>query len=311
MRLTSIDIGTNTILMLIADVSPDGAIVPVRDEQVITRLGKGVDFERRISPETTDRVLACLQNYKAISESLHSEVLFAGGTSALRDATNRQEFIGRVRRELGIQISILSGEEEAELTYRGAVSEFLVSDTDIPLAVLDIGGGSTELTIGKGANVTEKMSLDVGSVRLTERILLTSPPSLEALTQATNQVRSWTSRLPRLPSRTKLMGVAGTVTTLAAIDLKLTNYDRSKVSGYFLHMTSIERIYEKLRTCTVPEIMSDFPMMETGRADIITAGVLILIESLRALGAEGIIVSDRGLRYGMALRAFSSRNDKK
>ena len=310
MRLTTIDIGTNTILMLIADVSADGSLFPLRDDQVIARLGRGVDADRKITPKTTSRVLNYLRDYKQVSESFHSEKVVACGTSALRDASNRKDFLDTVRRELGLEISILSGDEEAELTYRGAVSEFLGQDSDQSLAVLDIGGGSTELTIGRGTEIKQKSSLDLGSVRLTERTPLLNPPSSQALQQAVSEIRDRISAFPQLPPHTRLIGVAGTVTTLAAINLGLASYDSSRVSGHFLSFATIERVSKELNARTVPQMAKDFPQIQPGRSDIIVAGVLILIESLRRFEIEGITVSDRGLRYGMALREISSHSAK-
>jgi exopolyphosphatase / guanosine-5'-triphosphate,3'-diphosphate pyrophosphatase len=302
MRLTAIDIGTNTILMLIADVSADGSLSPLRDDQVIARLGKGVDADRKITPETTGRVLRYLRDYKKVSESLRSDKIVAAGTSALRDAANRKDFLDTVRSELGLEILILRGDEEAELTYQGAVSEFLGQDSDQSLAVLDIGGGSTELTFGKGTEIQQKLSLDLGSVRLTERTPLSNPPSSQALHQAVSEIRARISAFPQLPPHTKLIGVAGTPTTLAAIDLRLAEYDRARVSGHFLSLAAIERISKELNSRTISQMERDFPQIQPGRSDIIVAGVLILIESLRRFEAEGITVSDRGLRHGLALR---------
>lgn len=307
MRLTSIDIGTNTILMLVADVAADGTISPVRDEQVIARLGKGVDANRRITAETSDRVLRFLQDYKAISESVQSEMIIACGTSALRDASNSREFIRFMKEKLGLEITVLSGEEEAELTFRGAVSEFSSLGADQPLAVLDIGGGSTELTTGIGASVAGTVTLDLGCVRLTERILLSSPPTSPALNHAINDVRDAVLSFPQLSPQIRLIGVAGTVTTLAAIDLKLESYDRSRISGHFLTLEAIERVFNTLRSHTLERMAQEFPQIEPGRADIILAGIVILMESIKRFDVRGITVSDRGLRYGMALREFSSR----
>ncbi|HTY36951.1 MAG TPA: Ppx/GppA family phosphatase, partial [Bacteroidota bacterium] len=219
----------------------------------------------------------------------------------------RDEFIEQVRQDCGIGISVLSGDDEAELTYVGATSEFLTGSSENPMAVLDIGGGSTELTTGVSGNVTSKTSLDLGSVRLTERILRSSPPSMAALEEAQAEVSSWTSKLPRLPAHTRLIGVAGTVTTLAAIDLKLLQYDRTRVSGYKLTLRSIDKTWDELRSRTVPEIMRDFPQIEAGRADIIVAGIMILRGAMGVLDADDITVSDRGLRYGLALREYSKR----
>jgi exopolyphosphatase/guanosine-5'-triphosphate,3'-diphosphate pyrophosphatase len=292
--------------MLVADVTPDGTVSPVRDEQVIARLGKGVDAHRRITSDTSDRVLRFLQDYKAISESLHSEKIIACGTSALRDASNTREFIRFVKEKLGLEITVLSGEQEAELTYRGAVSEFSSLGADQPLAVLDIGGGSTELTTGIGASVTGTVSLDLGCVRLTERVLLSSPPTTPALNHAISEVREAVLSLPLLSPQIRLIGVAGTVTTLAAIDLKLESYVRSRVSGHFLTIEAIELVFNRLKSHTLEQMAREFPQIESGRADIILAGIVILVESMRRFGVRGITVSDRGLRYGMAQREFSS-----
>jgi exopolyphosphatase/guanosine-5'-triphosphate,3'-diphosphate pyrophosphatase len=292
--------------MLVADIAADGTISPVRDEQVIARLGKGVDANRRITAETSDRVLRFLQDYKAISESLHSEKIIACGTSALRDASNSREFIRFVKEKLRLEITVLSGEEEAELTFSGAVSEFSSLGADQPLAVLDIGGGSTELTTGIGASVTGTVSLDVGCVRLTERILKSSPPTSPALDHAIIEVRDALLSFPQLPPQIHLIGVAGTATTLAAIDLKLESYDRNLVSGHFLTFRAIEQVFNELRHHTFEQMARKFPQIESGRADIILAGIIILMESIRRFDVGGITVSDRGLRYGMALREFSS-----
>ena len=310
MRIAAIDIGTNTILMLIADVSADGSLTVVRDEHVIARLGKGVDSLRRITPETFARVHSHLERYKNIADSCQVDKIVAGGTSALRDAANANEFTGFIRQSLGIDIEVLSGQKEAELTYQGAVSEFLNEEDPQPFAVLDIGGGSTELTTGVGSNLVSKESLDLGCVRLTERHLRASPPRESDLEGAMAEVMSWTGRLHRLPQQTKLLGVAGTVTTLAAIDLGLSSYDPSLVSGHYCSGGIVDRIAGRIRTMTLSEMLTEYPQIQEGRADIIFAGLLILRNCLMQLGLDGISASDRGLRFGMALHDFSSGSHK-
>jgi exopolyphosphatase / guanosine-5'-triphosphate,3'-diphosphate pyrophosphatase len=306
MRLASIDIGSNTILLLIVDITPDGELTVVRDEQIIARLGKGVDANRRITAETFTRVLSFLQRLKATAEANGATKVVASGSSALRDARNGAEFVRDVKARIGLEIEVLSGQMEAEMTYRGAVSEFLrTPGAQRSYAVLDIGGGSTELTIGEEGAVLRKASLDVGAVRLTERHLKTSPPSPLAVSQALTEVRSWISTLPRLLPTTRLIGVAGTVTTLAAIDLSLPVYDPKRVSGHFIRLEAIEQIYEKLLSKTVVEMIRTYPQIQLGRADIILAGVIVLVEALKRFGVRGITTSDRGLRYGLALREFS------
>ena len=310
MRIATIDIGTNTILMLIADVAADGSLSVVRDEHVIARLGKGVDELRRITPDTFARVRDFLERYKNIAESSRVDKIVAGGTSALRDAANAGEFIEFIRKSLGIEIEVLSGHKEAELTYQGAVSEYLSEEDQQPFAVLDIGGGSTELTTGVGSNLVSKESLDLGCVRLTERHLKMSPPNASDIERAMAEIISWTGKLHRLPQQAKLLGVAGTVTTLAAIDLGLKSYDPGLVSGHFVSTETVERIAGSLRDMTVQEMLREFPQIQEGRADIIFAGMLILRNCLTQLGSSGIWASDRGLRYGMALHDFLLRSHK-
>jgi hypothetical protein len=179
MRIATIDIGTNTILMLVADISPGGILSTIRDEHSIPRLGEGVDATHLISQTALKRAVEQLRRYRLIAQDENAEMVVACGTSALRDAKNRDDVIDLMGKKTGIRVEVLSGEQEAELTYLGAVSDYLQGDE--PLAVLDIGGGSTELTFGNGKTITHRRSLDVGSVRLTERILKTSPPTLQAI----------------------------------------------------------------------------------------------------------------------------------
>lgn len=305
MRLTAIDIGTNTILMLIADIVVSGGIRVVRDEHVIARLGKGVDGSRRIVPETFDRVLKYLSNYKRIHDEVHSRRIIACGTSALRDASNREEFIAFIQERLGFAISILSGDEEAELTYLGGVSEFADQQSDQHFAVLDIGGGSTELSFGRSTTINAKASLDVGSVRLTERFLKTSPPAPAGLEEAQQYVLEHMKKLPQLPSGTRCVGVAGTLTTLAAIDLQLSVYDRTRVSGHVLTLETIQKIFDKLKEKRLDEIKA-IPQILPQRADIILAGILILMEVMKRVGTDRITASDRGLRFGILFREAKS-----
>ncbi|MGH2568898.1 MAG: Ppx/GppA phosphatase family protein [Bacteroidota bacterium] len=302
MRVSAIDIGTNTILLLIADVSADGSVRVIRDEQVIARLGKGVDASRRILPETFGRAEHYLREYKAFSDEAHVDKFFVCGTSFLRDARNRQEFVDVVRDRLGLEVSVLSGDDEAALTYVGAVSEFQTAGRQQDFVVLDIGGGSTEITVGTESEVAGRTSLDMGSVRITERFLTTSPPLAASLDESSQFIRRLLQQLPPIPEAARFVGVAGTLTTLAALALKLPQYDRSKVSGYILRLTTIQSIFDELKTKD-PDGLRSFPQILPGRADIILAGVMILLETLRHFQRNDITVSDRGLRYGMALRA--------
>lgn len=300
MRFAAIDIGTNTILMLIADVLSDGSLSIVADEHRIARLGKGVDAHGVIQPETFARVRATLTDLKAISDSKTSDSIVACGTSALRDASNRGEFLNYIKSHLGISIRILNGDEEAKLTYIGAISGLLRQSPRSHFAVLDIGGGSTEIVTGIGPTIAAALSFDIGSVRLTERILKKSPPDDAAIDEATHLVREQLRNTIPFRIATKLIGVAGTLTTLAAIDLKLMNFDRTKVDGHVLSATVIDALYHELKPLNLDELRA-YPQIHPFRADILLAGTIILREALRAIGGSEIVVSDRGLRYGLII----------
>lgn len=300
MRLASIDIGTNTILMLIADISDNGSLSVVRDEHFIARLGKGVDEKGLIQQETFTRVHDILQHLKAITNSEGVEHIIACGTSALRDAINRKEFIEFIKKQLSIEIKVISGNKEAELTYLGAISDNYQGISSKEFAVLDIGGGSTELIIGTGSNITYANSIDIGSVRLTERILKTNPPNLLALKNSIILVQENLKFIPPISSKTTLIGVAGTLTTLASLDLRLAKFDRNMINRHILRSDAIERIFQELIPLTLEQIKS-YPQIHPERADILLAGIIILKEVLNKLNLYQIIVSDRGLRYGLLI----------
>jgi len=302
MRVGAIDIGTNTILLLVADIQPDGTLVVVRDEHAIARLGKGVDSRHMILPETFARAVEFLQPYQSIMSAEHVDVVTVCGTSFLRDAQNKNEFIESVQQKLGLQIRVLSGDEEGDLTYLGGISEFRTAARKSDFAVLDIGGGSTELTVGTDSTVSHRVSFDIGSVRLTERFLKTSPPVSGGLESAREYIRTHLQRLAHLPASARLIGVAGTLTTLAAMELNLKHYDRNAVSGHVLTSATIHKVFEELSTKNLDEIKT-YPQILPARADILLAGILILREILDTLEREEITVSDRGLRFGMAIKA--------
>ncbi|MFA6540565.1 MAG: Ppx/GppA phosphatase family protein [Bacteroidota bacterium] len=300
MRIASIDIGTNTILLLIADVTSTGIHRVVHDEQVIARLGKGVDAARMISPGTFRRVTAFLADYKKRCGEFRVDVIIATGTSALRDAANSGEFCQFVLEQTGISIEIISGEEEAHWTYRGGISEFAHRSNSF--SVIDIGGGSTEIIVGDARVIAQKTSLNIGSVRITERFLKTSPPDKESIAEAQHFVKSlMPHEILRIIPSTLAIGVAGTATTLAAIQQRLPLYEPSKISGFQLSPSMVRSMLEDLRGKNIEEIKS-IPQISEGRADIIVAGIIILLEFMEAANLQTLTVSDRGLRYGIVLR---------
>ncbi|MBI4417887.1 MAG: Ppx/GppA family phosphatase [Ignavibacteriales bacterium] len=307
MRISSIDIGTNTVLLLVADVESDGAVKPLAHGHEIARIGKGVDRTKKISPEGIDRLRVILREYVEISRKHGAERIVACGTSALRDAENREAFRETILQEFGINVVVLSGEEEARLSYLGALSEF--DDRDATFAVLDIGGGSTEITVGTGEHFDMSLSLDLGCVRLTERYLKSIPPSKNAVAEVTSVIREQLGRIESIPAGSRLVGVAGTVTTLAAMDLQLPKYDPLRVNGHRLSLATIERMYDDLSAKTLDQIKA-VRQIHPERADILLAGVVILIEVMKRIGWKEITASDRGLRYGFAMREAGGRNTR-
>ena len=300
MRISSIDIGTNTILLLIVEAKGGIIAKVLHDEQVIARLGKGVDEHRIINSETANRIADFLCSYRSTSHKYRSEKIIAVGTSALRDASNKREFCDDMLQRTGIEIEILTGDDEAEWTYRGALGD--AGSGAQNFTVLDIGGGSTEIISGTSNTLSQKASLDVGCVRLTERFLRTSPPTSQEISECRSFIRSNLSVVDLTQSKnSRVIGVAGTLTTLAAIHLRLTHYDPSRVEGCVLESEAVMRIFDQLKTKTREEMMR-VPQISPGRADIVVAGIIILLEFMEAANLSEITVSDRGLRYGIILR---------
>jgi exopolyphosphatase/guanosine-5'-triphosphate,3'-diphosphate pyrophosphatase len=283
-RVAAIDLGTNTTRLLVADVV-DGALEQVVRRTAITRLGEGVDARRRLLPEPIARVRNVLSDYRREAESLGAERVLLVATSAVRDAENGEAFLGEIEWSYGFATRLLAGEEEAELTLRG------VGALAPGAVVLDVGGGSTEL-IGAGVHT----SLDVGSVRLTERFLHSDPPTADELEACAAHVRSV---LPGVEVAS-LVGVAGTVTTLVALDED--GYDPAVTHGYRLRLEQVERQCDRLAAATIEE-RRGFAGLEPERAPVIVGGVLVVREALRRYGLDELTVSERDILDGAALAA--------
>mgnify|MGYP001773044156 CR=1 FL=1 len=298
MRVASIDIGTNTLLLLIAEVK-DGKITTLHNSQIIAGLGKNIDADGLIQKEAFDKISDALIEFKKISEKFGVEKIFAVGTSALRDAKNRDEFLNFIKRKTGIEIKVISGEEEARLTYLGAVSGLDEEILKTKITVIDIGGGSTEVILGLGFEIEKFISLDIGTVRITRKFLKHSPPLDEEIENAKFFIRNEFERIRNFEfAGSNLVGVAATVTTVASYSLNLQTYDGEKINGYVMGIETIEKIYEKFKNLSIAEI-SKIPQISKGREDVIFAGVLILFEFMKKFNFKSIIASDRGVRYGV------------
>jgi exopolyphosphatase / guanosine-5'-triphosphate,3'-diphosphate pyrophosphatase len=300
----SIDLGTNTCLLLIADWDPARSEVSrvSSDHAEVVRLGQGVDRERKLHPDAMERTLACLRTYaghvRAVGLEPASAVCVA--TSQARDARNGAEFFDRIARETGFRFRVISGDEEARLTFLGGLLPGMSADQS---AIIDIGGGSTELISKSGGK-----SLDIGSVRFTERFLKSDPVTDEefwacqdAIDAEVESLKGWRAGLAPSPSPSlALVGVAGTVTTLAQWHLDLERFDRAAIDGAILTRGDVHRMVEELKWRTNRERL-ELKGVTAGRADVLLAGSMILWRSMELLSFPEVRVSTRGLRYG-ALR---------
>lgn len=282
-RVASIDLGTHTTRLLVADVA-DGAVFELARSQQITRLGEGVDTRRLLLPVAIARVRNCLTEYRRRIEELGAERVLAVGTSAVRDAENGEAFLGEVEWSYGFSTRLLSGEEEALLTFRGAT---LGRPTADGVLVVDLGGGSTELVTRERA-----ASVDVGSVRMTEQL----DEEVEAIAAHVRRL------LPTGLEPRQAIGVAGTITTLAALDLDLPVYDPSRVHGHRLTVEAVEAQLRRLAALPLAE-RKRVPALEPERAPVIVAGATILREVLTTYDLPEIEASERDLLDGVALEA--------
>jgi len=299
-RLAAVDVGTNSVLLLVAERGPDGVVRPVREEAEITRLGRGVDRTALLSPEGITATLEVLERYAALAREAGARALVVTATSAARDARNGAEFLDRARERTGAAVEILSGAEEARLSYLAVAQDFAEDAGEAGLLAIDVGGGSTEFVHGRGRTVLFRTSLDIGSVRLTERCVRSDPPTPPEQEAVRAAVREALANLPGFPVGVRVVGVAGTVTSLFALAHGIQPYDASRVHGGWLSLEDVEGVRERL--CSVPlAVRRTLPGMQPKRADVLPAGALLFETALHHLGATGARVSDRGLRWGVLL----------
>jgi exopolyphosphatase / guanosine-5'-triphosphate,3'-diphosphate pyrophosphatase len=301
-RVAAVDLGTNSTRLLVADVN-SGQIHDVVRQTRVTRLGEGVDARRRLLPLPIARVRNVLTDFRKTIEQLGTERVLAIATSAIRDADNGEAFLGEIEWSYGFATRLLTGHDEALLTYRGVTSDRPVGEGTV---IVDLGGGSTELVAANANSLRWHDSLDIGSVRLTERFLHSDPPTDEELEACAHAVRALLAE--RVPddvraSASSAIGVAGTITSLAALDLALDEYDRERVHGHVLTLGALERQLEWLASIPVEERQRIQPL-DPERAPVIVAGVVIVREIVDFLGLEGIEVSERDILDGAALAAL-------
>ena len=301
MRVAVVDIGTNSTRLLIADVEGTG-VYEVERRTAVTNMGRGVDHTGTICSDAVNDVCGVIADYRARYEEMGAERVMALATSAVRDAVNGEAFIAELRERFDLDAQMLTGEEEAHLTYRGATAHRPTAD---PTLVFDIGGGSTELIVGTGREVGYHTSLQAGTIRQSERHLTSDPPDPHELEDLAADIRNLIERAVAAQpdgAPTRAIAVAGTPTSLAAIDQGLEPYDPGRVHGYHLGMQRIQRMLSRLSSLPLAERLR-VPGLHPGRAPTIVAGTVILVQVMRAFGLQEVEVSELDILHGSAISA--------
>jgi exopolyphosphatase/guanosine-5'-triphosphate,3'-diphosphate pyrophosphatase len=298
MRVAALDVGTNTTRALIADVA-DGRVDEVVRRTTITRLGEGLGRSRNLLPTAVARVRKALDEYMREVDRHGVERALLVATSAVRDSDNGEELLRDLERAYGVATRLVDGREEAELAFRGVESAGLVRGRTL---VLDVGGGSTELIVGGRQGVDEVVSAHLGSVRSTERFLHSDPPAPDELAALRQHARSELGSL----HAEHAVGVAGSVTTIAALDLDLETYDRDRVHGHVLARAAVEAQLARLAAMPLGQRLR-IPALEPGRAPVIVAGAAIVAEAMQVSELDELVASEHDLLDGIALLAAQSR----
>lgn len=303
MRTAVIDIGTNTLLLLITE-RDGGGLRAVVDLCRFGRLGQGLDASGELHPEAIARSLEICREYRAAIDAAGVARTIVVGTQALREARNAAAFVGPAEGILGAPIEIIAGAREAALAYR-AVVEGLPSVAGRPFIVVDVGGGSTEIVASDGAAVTGAISLPIGAVRLTERHLRHDPPTADERAALIADIDAQLARAT-IPAGATVVATAGSATTLAAVQLGLDGYDPARIHGVHIPTTSVDAVLDRLLDLTVADRRA-VRGMEPKRADVIAAGVAIFARVVHRAAATEMVISDRGIRWGIAYEAAAAQ----
>jgi exopolyphosphatase/guanosine-5'-triphosphate,3'-diphosphate pyrophosphatase len=302
MKVAAVDCGTNSLRLLIAESKPGGGLIDLDRQTEIVRLGQGVDATGEFHPDALKRTFAVTENYAELIKNagVPTEKVHFVATSASRDAKNRDEFFDGIQSRLGVQPDVISGDTEARLSFSGALSR--VRPEGDPVLVMDIGGGSTEYIVGSSEGVMQSaISLDIGSVRLTERFLKVSPPADDDVRRAADYVDGMLDEAAvDFDSIGTWIGVAGTATTLAGVYLELPEYDREQVHGSSIPRQDVGELLRRLSAMTVAEVRA-LPSMDPKRADVITGGALVAARTAERVSVPELIISESDILDGIAL----------
>jgi exopolyphosphatase/guanosine-5'-triphosphate,3'-diphosphate pyrophosphatase len=299
--VAAIDCGTNSTRLLVASLGDDGRLVTHERLMHITRLGRAVDATGSLDVTAIERTIEVLAGYREVMDRHGVSAVRAAATSAARDAANRDDFFDAAEAVLGVRPELISGDEEAALSFRGATADL---DPALgPFAVVDIGGGSTEFSFG--TSVPEaSVSVDMGCVRMTEQFLHHDPPTAEELSQCLSVVEIYLNdvrrEVPDIDAAATLVGLAGTISTAAAVEIGLAEYDRDAIHHFRLTKAAAEDVFRTLATESIEQRM-DNPGLEPARADVIVGGLCVLVQLLRQFGYAECLVSEADILDGLAL----------
>jgi len=299
--LAAIDIGTNTVKLLVA-ARAGQTLAPLLEDSQTTRLGEGVDKTSRLLPEAIERTAICVAGFAARARELGASSIRTVATSSARDGANRDEFLRRVRELAGIEVEVISGEREAELIFAGACSNDTLRDT--PLLVMDVGGGSAEFIAGHHGRLERRCSIHAGAVRMTERILRSdpiAPGEFDALMAHLRGLMQPALAQFDLAGRV-MLGTGGAITTAAAMDLRLEKFSVEAISNHRLSRERLEVMLDQLRGMTLAE-RRQLPGLPAARADIIVAGIAAFVVAMQLARQPALTVSTRGLRFGLLAAA--------
>ena len=304
--ISGIDIGTNTLRLLISDIE-EGHFKEIYSERKITRLGEGLSASGSLSDIAIARNISTLKDFRSIIDRYIIDEIVVAATSAVREAENGKLFIDLVKRETGFDIELISGEEEARRTFLGILAGI---DRGVDnIIAIDIGGGSTEFVLGKIGGIVSTKSIDLGVVKLTERHIKSDPIRRSDLVSMEEEIEAKIKNVIKEIGEIKgptLVGTAGTITTLAAMDQKMEAYNPLRINNYVLRLTSIETILSDLAAKSTNE-RKRIVGLEPGREDIIVAGAAIIMTAMKVMGYDSLIVSDYGLREGLVIDAYMKR----
>lgn len=302
----SIDIGSNTVRLLVMEADDAGGFKEIESERVICRLGEGINIEKRLLPQRMELTLEVLQRFRDRCRKYGNIPIRVVATSAVREAANKDEFVELVRERAGLEVEVISWEEEARLTVEGVFWKLPSAGKTL---IFDIGGGSTEFIFTENQQVLASAGTSLGVVRLTEQFITRHPVDPGEYQNLTNHIREQLDRVHfRLgePDPEKLIGTAGTVTNLAAIDRKIFPYDPEKIHGLVLPVENIQRLFEDLKSKSLEQRL-EIPSLEQGREDLIIAGTALVLETMATFHCCHLTVSEYSLREGILLQAFRDR----